>query len=91
MERIEKNEMRVRFWIAKLEKVKNEELVLRRQVHEIELRNKLANMFKDDKDGYLNALKASNVYHDYSKNDHSSTKNNDYPIIVEHKHIQSKL
>lgn len=90
MEIIEKNEMRVRFWIAKLKKLMNDELILRKKLQELELRNKLADMFKEDKDGYLNALKVFDLYHDYSKDEQIRT-NNDYPIIIEHKHIKSKL
>jgi hypothetical protein len=59
---IERNEMRVRFYISKLEKTIEQEHKIKKEVQQLELRNKLASMYANDKEGYEKALKFSGVY-----------------------------
>lgn len=59
---LERNEMRIRFYIAKLEKKLVEEYQVQREIQQLELRKKLAELYKNDKEGYERALKFSGLY-----------------------------
>jgi hypothetical protein len=82
---IERNEMRVRFYIAKLDKKIKEEHQIKKDNLQLELRNKLASMYINDKEGYEKALKFSGAYIDVKTEEPSKV------VIVTHKPIASKL
>ena len=84
-EMIERNELRVRFLIAKLEKKIKEEHKVKKEVLQLELRNKLASMYMNDKEGYEKALKFSGAYIDEKTEEPSKA------VVVTHKPITSKL
>jgi hypothetical protein len=59
---LERNEMRLRFYIAKLEKKLIEEYQVQREIQQLELKKKLADLYRNDKEGYERALKFSGLY-----------------------------
>jgi hypothetical protein len=82
---IERNEMRVRFYLTKLDKKIKEEHQVKKEVLQLELRNKLASMYMNDKEGYEKALKFSGAYIDEKPEEPSKV------VVVTHKPITSKL
>ncbi len=77
---LERNEMRLRFYIAKLEKKLVEEYEVQRETLALELKNKLADLYRNDKEGYKRALKVSGLYVEP-----------DGGHVVHHRPITSKL
>ncbi len=76
----ERNEMRLRFYIAKLEKKLVEEYQVQREIQQLELKKKLADLYKNDKDGYERALKFSGLYIEPEEAN-----------VIHHKPLMSKL
>lgn len=83
---IERNEMRLRFYISQLEQKLNQEYKVQKEILQLELRNKLAELYANDKEGYEKALAFSGVY---SEPEHALEKTNIH--IVQHKPLTSKL
>lgn len=83
---IERNELRLQHYIMKLEKKLIEEYKVQKEIQQLELRNKLASLYANDKEGYEKALKFSGVYIE-------PTQNKEKPDIqiVQHKPMISKL
>jgi hypothetical protein len=83
---IERNEMRLRIYIAKLEQKLNEEYKVQKEIQQLQLRNKLAELYANDKEGYEKALRFSGVY---IEPESAIEKPN--MLVVEHKPLISKL
>jgi hypothetical protein len=83
---IERNEMRLRFYISKLEQKLNEEYKVQKEIQQLQLRNKLAELYANDKEGYEKALRFSGVYIEPE----SQVEKTNIPI-VQHKPLTSKL
>lgn len=84
---IERNEMRIQYFIAKLEKTIREEHQIRKEVQQLELRNKLASIYANDKEGYERALRFSGVF----KEDTTKENNQVKEVFHTAPRFQSKL
>jgi hypothetical protein len=82
---MERNEMRVRFHIAQLDKKIKEEHQVKKEILQLELRNKLASMYMNDKEGYEKALKFSGAYIDEKREEPSKV------VVETHKPMISRL
>jgi hypothetical protein len=83
---MERNEMRLRFYIAKLEQKLFEDYQKQNELLQLELKNKLASLYANDKEGYERALMVSGLY---VEPDRFAEKSNIQ--IVKHKPLKSKL
>jgi hypothetical protein len=59
---IQRNELRLQYYIAKLQEKIAEEHNAKAEVQRLELRNKLASMYLNDPEGYERALKFCGVF-----------------------------
>jgi thioredoxin reductase len=85
---IERNEMRLRIYIAKLEQKLNEEYKVQKEIQQLQLRNKLAELYANDREGYEKALKFSGVY--LEPEPEPSTEKQKFQV-VQHTPLVSKL
>ena len=82
---LERNEMRVRFYIAQLTKTIKEEHEAKQAVLQLELRNKLASIYLNDKDGFEKAIRFCGAYVEEKPEVPPQV------VVVQHQPIQSKL
>jgi hypothetical protein len=82
---IEKNELRLQYYIAKLDRKIKEEHQIQKEIQQLELRNKLADMYANDKDGYERALRISGAYIEDTSTSSSTVS------IIRHQPFQSRL
>lgn len=84
---IEKNELRLQFFIAKLEQKIKEEYKVQQNILRLQIVDKLLCLYSHDKQGFEKALEQIGI----PQHDKFSSNNERQVCIVKHKTLKSKL